>query len=97
MSGPRPIPGDPGAIDVWAIVNVDPGEWLLATAGHYAASAVETMANDGSGWQRCVAVIVPARRNHSTETETVRLMISAEDAVGLAAVMAHAALWLESL
>jgi hypothetical protein len=95
MSEPlRPVPGDPDGPLVMAMFDVSAENWVLSTAGDYQAAACETMRYDGSGYQRVVALEWPGRINHTTENVTVRLLMSPEDALGLADVMSHAARWL---
>lgn len=90
----RPIHGDPAAACVVAYFDLAADDWLLSTAGEYQTAAAETMRNDGSGWQRTVILEWPCRRNHTTEESRLRLMISPEDALGLAEVLTHTAEWL---
>lgn len=90
----RPLPGDPDGVTVEAMFDARNADWILATDGDYQTAAVETMQADGSAHQTCVALEWPGRRNHSDEQVTVRLLISPEDAIGLAQVLAHTGLWL---
>jgi hypothetical protein len=90
----RPIPGDPGAEEAMRIFDANADNWLLADGGHYQTAAAETMKNDGSGFQRVVILEYPARKNHTDEKVTVRLMIHPMDALGLAEVLAHTASWM---
>ena len=90
----RPIEGDPGAPQVAAMFDARSQDWIVTAAGDYHTAAVETMRVDGSGYQRVVVLEWPGRRNHSDELVTVRLMISPEDAAGLAKVLAHTAAWM---
>lgn len=92
----RPIPGDASAANVASMLDVRDAEWLLTAPGDYETGAVETMKDDGTNWQRLVALEWPTRVNNSDELRTVRLLISPEDAIGLAEVLAHTAVWLEA-
>jgi len=95
MNGdPRPIAGDPSSSQVVAMLDIDNVEWWLTNGGDYMTAAVETMARDGSDWQRVIALEWPTRLNHGTEEKVIRLMISPEDAVGLAETLLHTANWL---
>jgi hypothetical protein len=76
------------------MLNIKGEEWWLTAVGDYETAAVETMRFDGSQWQRVIALRWPARRNHGKEFKTIRLMISPEDALGLAEVLTHTARWL---
>lgn len=78
------------------MVEVDQS-WLLGTAGDYEAFAVESMTRDGRNWQRAIALRWPARINKTDERVLLRLIISPEDAEGLAEVLTHTATWLRSL
>jgi hypothetical protein len=69
-------------------------EWWLTVPGDYESAAVEAMRFDGSDWQRVIALTWPARRNHGKERKVLRMMISPEDALGLAEVLTHTAKWL---
>lgn len=91
----RPLPNDPDAAVVRDMFDARSEDWLLTTQGEYHTAAAETMLGDGSGYQRVVVLEWPARRNHTDEQLTVRLMISPEDAVGLAEVLAHTAAWMQ--
>lgn len=79
------------------MLDLGSDEWLLAAEGGYHTAAIETFKNDGSGYQRVIALEWPARVNHSDERRTVRLMVSADDALGLANVLTHTANWLRSI
>lgn len=96
MAGPqfRPIDGDPGAEAIATFFDATSEEWLLTDEGDYATAAAETFRRDGSGYQPVVILRWPARVNHSTERRVVQLMISPEDAMGLADVLAHTAGWM---
>lgn len=95
MSGDlRPLPDDPGADYVEAMLAVRDAEWLLTSRGDYVTYAVETMKADGSGHQVAVAFECPVRVNNGTETRVVRLLIAPEDAEGLAENLAHTTAWL---
>lgn len=96
----RPIPGDPGAAEIVAAFDLAGDDWLLSTPGEYMTGAAETMQDDGSNWQRVVILEWPCRRNHDHGPDaamTLRLMVSPEDALGLAEVLAHTAAWLLGL
>ena len=69
-------------------------EWWLTTEGDYEAAAMEVMRFDGSNWQRVIALTWPARMNHGKEHKTLRMLISPEDAIGLANTLMHTAKWL---
>lgn len=90
----RPVPSDPTGDQVLAMLDLRSQDWLLSAPGDYQTGAVEAMRNDGTDYQRLVALEWPARPNHGTETTTVRLLISPEDALGLAEMLAHTARWL---
>jgi hypothetical protein len=96
MSDPRPISLDPSRITIARMIEVDQS-WLLGTDGDYEAFAVETMKRDGTSWQRAIAVRWPARINKTDEKVLLRLLISPEDALGLADVLMHTAGWLQAL
>lgn len=89
----RPIPGDPGAESIEAMLAIS-DDWLLTAGGGYETGAVETMTKDGGNFLRAIALTWPARRNHTTDQVTVRLLISPEDAIGLAANLVHTADWM---
>lgn len=90
----RPLPNDPDAGRVKEMFDLGSEEWLLAAAGDYQTAAVEAMRNDGAHFQRLVALEWPARVNRSEELRTVRLLISPEDALGLATILAETGLWM---
>jgi hypothetical protein len=92
----RPIPGDPAEAQVVAAFDLRDEAWLLSAPGDYEAAAVEVFKQDGSNYQRLVAVQWPARLNNGTERVTVRLLIAPEDAEGLAGVLQHTARWLKA-
>ncbi|MGH9249213.1 MAG: hypothetical protein ACRD0W_06840 [Acidimicrobiales bacterium] len=96
MSNPQfhPIPGDPDAPTVSAMFDATSDEWILTASGDYHSAAVQAMKHDGTDLQTCVILEWPGRVNHSTEHRTVRLMMSPDDAIGLADVLAHTARWL---
>lgn len=93
----RPVPGDPSAAVVESMFDMRDAEWLMTAGGDYRAAAAEVMLADGSNFDRAVILEWPARVNHSTEMRTVRLVMAAEDAIGLADVLAHAGGWLLGL
>lgn len=90
----RPLPDDPSAPQVQAMIDVRSDERLVGAPGDYSTAAVETMRADGSDHQVCIALEWPARVNHTPELRTVRMLISPDDAAGLAEVLAHTARWL---
>lgn len=92
----RPIPGDPGGVDVVAMFDARSDDWILTAPGDYQTAAVEAMRSDGSDHQPCIILEWPGRRNHTDEHVTVRLMMSPGDALGLAEVLAHSASWLKA-
>ena len=69
--------------------------WTLAGEGDYQTAAVQAMQRDGTHLQNCVALEWPGRINHSDEHVTVRLMMSPDDAIGLASVLAHTGRWMK--
>lgn len=93
----RPLPEDPSGPMVAAMFDVRSEEWLMSDAGDYQTAAVEAFREDGSGFNRLIALEWPGRVNHSTERRTIRLLIAPEDAEGLSIVLAHTAAWLRSL
>lgn len=90
----RPIPGDPAAEQVVAMFDARSEDWILGDVGDYQTAAAETMRADGSDFQRVVLLEWPGRRNHTEDRLTVRLMLNPEDALGLAEVLAHTAVWM---
>lgn len=92
----RPIPGDPSAADITAMFDATSEDWLLTAGGDYMVAAVQTFLKDGSGFQEMIAVEWPVRRNHSTEDQVLRLMISPEDALEFAETLMHSAMWLKA-
>lgn len=97
VAGIRPIEGDPASDQIMRMFDLGNDEWLLAAPGDYQTAAVETFKRDGSGYQRVIALEWPGRVNHSDEVRIVRLMVSADDALGLADVLTHTAKWLRSI
>lgn len=93
----RPIPGDPGGPSIEAMMDIRSQDWWITQSGDVKTGAVETMRVDGSDWQRVIAVELPVRRNHDTDQETLRLMISPESALVLAENLAHTGAWLLNL
>ena len=91
---PRPIPNDPTRELVQSMLDIEGEVWWLTAEGDYTTSAVETMSHEGADWQRVIALEWPARRNHGKEHRILRMMISPEDALGLAEVLIHTAQWL---
>lgn len=96
MSDIRAIPVDPSRATVEELIDVDQS-WLLGATGDYESFAIEAMTRDGRNWQRGIAIRWPARINKTDERVMLRLIISPEDAVGLAGVLTHTARWLDSL
>lgn len=96
MSDIRPIAADPSFDIVDAMIEADQS-WLLAAAGDYDTFAIESMTRDGRNWQRAIAVRWPARINKTDEHVLLRLIISPDDAIGLAEVLTRTARWLQSL
>lgn len=97
MTAPRPVPGDPSSATVESMFDLNANDWMLTTGGDYQTAAGEVMKADGSNWQRVVMLEWPARRNHDHSQDgdtTVRLLISPEDAIGLAEVLRHTGEWL---
>lgn len=93
----RPVPQDPDAPMIAEMFDLRDEEWYCSAPGEYQTAAVETMKRDGSSWQRSVALEWPARINNSDETKIIRLLVSPEDAIGLADALATSAAWLLSL
>jgi len=91
----RPIPTDPARSIVEGMIEADES-WLLTSAGDYETFAVETVTKGGGNWQRVIALRWPCRINKTDEFVTLRLMVSPEDALGLAEVLVHTANWLIS-
>lgn len=90
----RPLPGDSGRVHVQELLDVAQGDWFLADAGDYETAAAEAWRNDGQNFQRVVLITFPCRTRQG-EPRTVRLMLSPDDAVGLALNLAHTATWME--
>jgi hypothetical protein len=91
----RPLPNDPSIVEVKAMLEAT-DEWYLTRPGDFQTAAVETMQNDGSGWQRLILMTWPARHNHGDEDEDVTLAISVDDAVGLVKTLLHTIKWLKA-
>lgn len=89
----RPIPNDPSILEVTSMLEAT-DDWFLTRPGEFMTAAVETMAFDGSDWQRVILMTWPARHNHSDEDEEVTLAISIEDAMGLVDTLTHTIKWL---
>lgn len=96
MSDPRPLRVDPSAEMIKSMIEVDQS-WLVAAAGDYEVFACETIKRDGTNWQRVVAVRWPARINKTDELVQLRLLLHADDAIGLAQSLIHTGTWLASL
>jgi hypothetical protein len=96
MSELRPVPSDPSAPIVEGFLEVDQS-WLLGAAGEYDAFAAEVMTRTGQNWQRVIGLRWPARINKTDELVTLRLLISIEDAQGLADVLTRTANWYKAL
>lgn len=96
MSEPafRALPGDPDGPMVEAMFDIRSEDWILASNGTFQTAALEAMRDDGSGHQVVVALEWPGRRNHTDEQVTVRLLMSPEDAEGLADVLEGTGRWL---
>lgn len=92
----RPVPTDPSAAEVGRFFDLRSEAWLLTVPGDYQTAAVETWRADGANWQRLIALEWPARLNHDRTRTTVRLLISPEDAEGLAGVLRQTAAWLRA-
>lgn len=90
----RPLADDPSAVVVSEMFDARSEDWVLMADGDYRAAAVETFRDDGSGHQPGIALEWPGRRNHTDELVTVRLLMSPDDALGLAEVLAHAGTWM---
>lgn len=98
---PRPVPDDPGAAHVAALIDAHHGEpWLVTAPGGMTSCAMETFQRSGEGWQRVIALEVDARVNgdHSPDgRRRIRLLIDPVDAGQLAMQLAHTAAWLLGL
>lgn len=92
----RPLSYDPSADTVAEAFDLASDEWWLTAGGEYHTAAVETMRRDGTDYQRCVALEWPCRLNHGDELRTIRLLISPEDAEGLADGLEHTARWMRA-
>jgi len=90
----RPLDDDPSKAMVEAMFDARSGDWIVSAPGDYQAAAALAMREDGSDLQTVVILEWPGRRNHTTEHVTVRLMMSPEDAIGLAETLATPAAWL---
>ncbi len=91
----EPIPNDPeSGLIAQNMADIRDAKWNLTTAGDYGTFALSAFKNDGSNYQEVVAVQCSTRINGTDELETVRLLISPEDAVGLAKVLMHTGVWL---
>ena len=93
MTDVRPVPLDPSAHLVAEAIS-SASTWLLTDSGDYQTFAVEAFRNDGTGHQVAVALQWPARLNHDDSPATVRLLISPEDAEGLAKTLLSTVRWL---
>jgi hypothetical protein len=71
--------------------------WAMAAAGEQLTYAVEAMRNDGSDWQRLIAIEFPARLNKTDERVTLRLLVDPLSAEVLADNLMHTARWLKAL
>ena len=89
----RPLPDDPDGPVVAAMFDAG-ADWLLTAQGDYQTAAAEAMRADGTDLQVVVILEWPTRRNHSDELVMVRLMMSPEDAWGLAGTLETTAEWL---
>jgi hypothetical protein len=92
----RPLPDDPAAAEIVSMFDLGDDNWLVTIAGEYQTAAGEAMKRDGSNWQEVVMVEWPCRTNRRDDAHTLRLMISPEDAIGLAEVLARTANWMMS-
>jgi hypothetical protein len=90
----RPLEDDAGKDIIGKVFDIRSEDWLLTDGGGYQTAAAETWQKDGGVWQEVVILEWPARKNHSEEKVMVRLMISPEDAMGLAEVLESTATWL---
>lgn len=95
--GVQPIPEDPSNPEIALVIRQFDDAWALAAGGDYMTFAVEAFKNDGSDHQKLVAMVFPSRYNHTDEDVTIRLLLSPEDAQGLAETLAHTVAWLSSL
>lgn len=91
MSGLRPIPGDAAAGHVEVALSDFGDDWLLLTSGDVSSFAVEAFKEDGSAYQRLVCVEVPVRHNHQADDHQLRLAVSPDDAMQLAAFLVQSA------
>lgn len=90
VSAFEPIPDDPDRVQVGAMFDAD-ATWVMADTGEMDAAAVQTFMRDGTGLQEVIALRWPGRLNKTNEHTEVRMMMSAEDAMTLAAALAHSA------
>ena len=68
---------------------------LEYTGKHQRAQRITDQTGDDNRLaSNAIAQAAPARRNHGTEETEIRLMISPEDAIGLAENLTHTARWL---
>jgi hypothetical protein len=97
MDETRPLPYDPSYHQVQSFLDAasDDAEWLLTAPGEYQTAAVETTLYDGSKHQKSVLMEIPVRTNHTSDYKTIRLFMSAEDAVSIAKCLIETAMWME--
>lgn len=91
----RPLPGDSSRLEAVGMIQTG-DDWVLLAPGEFMTAAVESMKNDGTGWQRLVALTLPGRYNHTDTMVTVRLLMRPEDALGIVQAVAHTAMWLQA-
>lgn len=91
----RPISYDPSAEMIYQVF--DPTErWVCGAEGEYKTALAETFQEDGSDAGIVVLIEIPGRYNKTEEPVQVRLMISPEDAEGLAKNILHSCEWLKA-
>jgi len=89
----RPLSDDPSGATIAEMFDAG-ADWLVTAPGDYTTGAAETMLRDGTGWQEVVMLDWPCRVNKTGEGKLLHLMMSPEDALGLAENIAHTAIWM---
>jgi len=93
--GIRPLPDDAAGEQIISMFDLDAADWNYTEAGDYQAAIVQCFKRDGSELQTLIALEWPIRNRNTGELSTMRLLISPEDAVGLAEVITTSARWLK--
>jgi len=92
----RPLSDDASADIIKEMFDLDSEDWHYSDEGDYESACVEAMNRQGGNFQTLVALEWPMENRKTKEKKKLRLLISPDDAEGLAKVLLHNVAWLKS-